>query len=130
MQTNEFTLSQFNKENNNSSGKKLYIRTKTSTAQHTHRVRKKIPKERIKTTSRKNENQPHNFFFINDSWLVKREIFFARYSRLRPLLLLLLLLLLPLFQTHFEHACNNLMIHFTVSSLCNTTNQYTNFAVR
>lgn len=46
------------------------------------------------------------------------------------LLRLLLLLLLPLFQTHFEHACNNLMIHFTVSSLCNTTNQYTNFAVR
>lgn len=38
--------------------------------------------------------------------------------------LLLLLLLLPLFQTHFEHACNNLMIHFTVPSLCNTTNQY------
>lgn len=49
---------------------------------------------------------------------------------LLPLLLRLLLLLLPLFQTHFEHACNNLMIHFTVSSLCNTTNQYTNFAVR
>lgn len=38
--------------------------------------------------------------------------------------------LLPLLQTHFEHAYNHLMIHFTVSSLCNTTNQYTNFAVR